>query len=78
MLNNLRILEKTVNLISRTQCQSWQPVGLRNTGKARDNMIGKLYSLEYSDIPKVFFTPNHVSHCCSDPRSLLCLRLFLH
>jgi hypothetical protein len=28
--------------------------------------IGKVYSLEYNDIPKVFFTPNHVVHCCTN------------
>jgi hypothetical protein len=27
------------------------------------NKIGKVYSLEYTDIPKVFFTPHHVGHC---------------
>jgi hypothetical protein len=24
--------------------------------------IGKLYSLEYNDIPKVSFTPHHITH----------------
>jgi hypothetical protein len=27
---------------------------------------GKVYSLEYADIPKVFFTSHHVGHCCTD------------
>jgi hypothetical protein len=29
---------------------------------------GKVYSLEYTDIPKVLFTPYHVSHCCTVTR----------
>jgi hypothetical protein len=28
------------------------------------NKIGKVYSLEYTDIPKVFFT-DRSSHCCA-------------
>jgi hypothetical protein len=28
--------------------------------------IGKLYSLEYTDIPKVFFTPRHAGYWCSN------------
>jgi hypothetical protein len=26
----------------------------------------KMYSLENTDIPKVFLTPHHVGHCCSN------------
>jgi hypothetical protein len=29
------------------------------------NKIGKVYFLEYIDIPKVFFMPHHVGHCCT-------------
>jgi hypothetical protein len=29
------------------------------------NKFEKVSSLEYSDIPKVFFTPNHVHHYCT-------------
>jgi hypothetical protein len=28
--------------------------------------IGKVRSLEYTDIPKVFFTPHHVGCCCTN------------
>jgi hypothetical protein len=27
--------------------------------------IGKVYSLEYTDILKVFFKPHHTYHCCT-------------
>jgi hypothetical protein len=27
--------------------------------------IGKVYCLEYTDIPKVLFSPHHVGHCCT-------------
>jgi hypothetical protein len=27
--------------------------------------IGKAYSLEYTDIRQMFFTPHHVGHCCT-------------
>jgi hypothetical protein len=30
------------------------------------NNIGKVYSLEYSDTPEVFFTPHHVGCCYTD------------
>lgn len=27
---------------------------------------GKVYSLKYTDILKVFFTPHNVDHCCTN------------
>jgi hypothetical protein len=30
------------------------------------NKIGKVFSMECIDIPKVFFMPHHVGHCCTD------------
>jgi hypothetical protein len=30
------------------------------------NKIGNVYSLEYTDIQKVFFTPHHVGRCCTN------------
>jgi hypothetical protein len=32
------------------------------------NRIGEVYSLEYTGIPKAFFTytPHHIGHCCSN------------
>jgi hypothetical protein len=32
----------------------------------KGNKIGKVYSLEYTNIPKVFFTPHHVGRCCNN------------
>jgi hypothetical protein len=32
-------------------------------GTPNHNQVWKLYSLEYTDIPKVFFTPHHVGYC---------------
>jgi hypothetical protein len=32
----------------------------------KNNKIGKVYSLEHTEIPKVFFTPHHVGCCCTD------------
>jgi hypothetical protein len=28
-------------------------------------LIGSVHSSEYTDIPKVFFSPQHVGHCCT-------------
>jgi hypothetical protein len=39
------------------------------------NKIGKVYSLEYTDIPKVFFMPHRVGHCCTDMIWLQCCTL---
>jgi hypothetical protein len=48
-----------------------KPQGKRPQGKSRhrfyywENKIGKkVYFLEYTGIPKVFFTPHLVGHCC--------------
>jgi hypothetical protein len=30
------------------------------------NNIGEAYSLEYTDIPKVFLAPHHLRHCCTN------------
>jgi hypothetical protein len=52
-----------------------------------ENKIGKVYSLDNIDIPKVFFTSHHVGHFCTDViqghfwatmRSNNDLRTFLH
>jgi hypothetical protein len=32
----------------------------------RRNKIGKVFSLEFTDIAKVFFMPHHVGHCCTN------------
>jgi hypothetical protein len=32
----------------------------------RNNEIGKVYSLENTDISEVFFMPHHVGHCCTN------------
>jgi hypothetical protein len=37
-----------------------------NEGNRPVGRIGKMYSLEYTDIPKVFFTPLPVGHCCTN------------
>jgi hypothetical protein len=34
-----------------------------NFCRYRCNKIGKVYSLEYTGIPKMFFTPHHASDC---------------
>jgi hypothetical protein len=30
------------------------------------NKIGDVYSVEHTDIPKVFFSPHHEGHCCTN------------
>jgi hypothetical protein len=30
------------------------------------NKTGKVYSLDYTDISEVFFTPHYVGHCCTN------------
>jgi hypothetical protein len=47
-----------LNIVNLYEFVSWTP-SLRNK-------IGKENSLEYTDIPKVFFTPHLVGHCCTD------------
>jgi hypothetical protein len=43
-----------------------------------NNKIGKVYSLEYTDIPKVFFTPHHVGPCCTNViRGHCCVQIIL-
>jgi hypothetical protein len=37
--------------------------------------IGKVYSLEYTDIPKLFFMSLHVGHCCTSVIQCYCYSL---
>jgi hypothetical protein len=37
--------------------------------------IGKMYSLEYTDISKVFFTVHHVGRCCTVIRGRCCTEM---
>jgi hypothetical protein len=37
---------------------------------------GKVYPVEYAEIPKVFFTPHYTGHCFTDMMSVLCNNAF--
>jgi hypothetical protein len=47
------------------------PLG-KNKRKWESNKTGNVYSLEYTDKPKVFFTLQHVGHCCTDVLQVYC------
>jgi hypothetical protein len=32
----------------------------------KKNKVVKVYSLEYTDIPKAFFMPHNLGHCCAN------------
>jgi hypothetical protein len=63
-------LSKECCLVSK--CKSNSKLGqfaMPNPYKAirrRTNNTGKVYSSEYTEIPKVFFTPHHAGHCCTN------------
>jgi hypothetical protein len=40
--------------------QSWSGQG------AKDSKIGKLWYLEYTDVPEVFFKPHNIGLCCTN------------